>query len=143
LVREAAHARPRVHYLGAIAYDDVGPLVANSLASLIVKEGDFSTGLMPLKLFESMACGVPVIVTNYPGIADVVRSVDAGFVIPPGDVAALVSAVDILAGSPERAHAMGRRGRTWVGNGHSWDARAGATSRCLSQMRHPAKLHHH
>lgn len=134
LVRKAADSYPHVHYVGAIAYDDVGSLVANSVASLIMKEGDFTTGLMPLKLFESMACGVPVIVTDYPGMADVVNSVDAGFVIPPGDVDALLAVINILADSPERGPAMGRRGRTWVTRGHSWDARASDTSMCLSQM---------
>jgi glycosyltransferase involved in cell wall biosynthesis len=135
LVRTAAKTYPHVHYVGSIPYEDVAALVSNAMASLIVKEGDFATGLMPLKLFESMACGVPVVVTDYPGIADVVKVADAGFVIPPGDVDALVSVLNTLTESPERGRAMGRRGRVWVNAGHSWDARAGETSECLSHMR--------
>ncbi|WP_338087949.1 glycosyltransferase family 4 protein [Nocardioides lijunqiniae] len=134
IVCAAAASLDHVHYLGSVDYSDVAPLVANAVASLIVKEGEFSTGLMPLKLFESLASGVPVIVTDYPGIANVVRSTDAGFVVAPGDVEAIVDAVTAVTRLPEAARAKGGRGRTWVVQGQSWDARAGQTLQLLQQL---------
>ena len=84
---EAAAARyGHVHYLGRRPQRELPGVVAGALAGLIPKSnvaGHDETGLMPLKLFEMMACGVPVIVSDFPGMADLVRAAGAGLVVPP------------------------------------------------------------
>ena len=57
----------------------------------------------PNAVGEALACGKPVIVTDYPGQADLVRSADCGIVIPPDDPEALAAAVAKLANSPATA----------------------------------------
>ena len=85
VVEKAALNNTKITYLGPVPYLDIG-IVANSVASLVPKnnQGDrSSTGLFPLKLFETIACGAPVIVTDFPGQADLVRRYSCGLVIPP------------------------------------------------------------
>ena len=86
---------------------------------------------MALKLFESMAAGVPVVVTDYPGMRDVIRQVRAVLVIPPQDPPALAAAVAKIV---RWDNAPGIRGRQWVLSGHSWDARAPETDRELRRV---------
>lgn len=55
----AAQAPQRVHYLGRLPYHDVPAVVSNSLVSLVGfgAEQRTASGVSPLKLYESMACG--------------------------------------------------------------------------------------
>ncbi len=130
-VEAAAAERPEhVRYLGRLGYRDVPGVVCGALASLVpmhLPERD-DRGLSPLKLFESMACGVPVIASDLPGLSETVRQSGGGLTAAPGDPAALASAVATLASDPDRAAEMGARGRAFVVEHASWRARAQATS---------------
>lgn len=117
----------RVVYLGVLPYAQVPGVVARSIAGLspqIAAGGRSDIGLSPLKVFETLACGVPVIVTDFPGQADLVRSARCGIVIPPDNPRALAEAVAYLYHHPEERVAMGKRGREVVEREHSWDSRA-------------------
>lgn len=49
----------------------------------------------PVAPLKTMACGLPIIITDVPGSADIMGSEDAppGMVVPVGDSAALASAL--------------------------------------------------
>lgn len=137
VVQQAASADSRIIYLGPVPYQDVAGIVANSLAGLSPQnnEGGRSvTGLFPLKLFETMACGVPVIVTDFPGQADLVRAHNCGVVVPPDNPDALAEAVMLLYNSPSLRSDMGLRGRKAVEEEHSWDCRAAETDAVLQRL---------
>ena len=118
---------PGIHAPGRLPQDEAAAILRGALAALCViedPEGRSSTGVAPLKLFEGMACGVPVIVSELPFQADLVRSLQAGIVIPPGDPAALARAVAHLASDPGLARSMGANGANYVRTEASWQARA-------------------
>ncbi|GJM21586.1 MAG: hypothetical protein DHS20C15_15010 [Planctomycetota bacterium] len=65
-------------------------------------------------IFEALACGTPVIVSDTTGIADSLEGCDGVLRVPSGDPVALRQAIDsLLADAPRRA-AMGRAGRAAV-----------------------------
>jgi glycosyltransferase involved in cell wall biosynthesis len=65
---------------------------------------------MPMVVLEAMACGLPVIVTpNGPG--DVVRDGVDGFIVPPGDSAAIVERLERLYSDADLRLEMGRNAR--------------------------------
>lgn len=134
--REAAR-NPRVTYLGAMPYHDVPRLLAGSIAGISPQgraRGRSMTGLAPQKVYETLACGVPVVVTDFPGQADLVREHDLGYVVAPDDPTSLAQAVKRLALDPAGARAMGKRGRDVVAAHHSWDSRAAATAEILDAV---------
>lgn len=136
-VREAAAANPSVHAVGYQPYATVPGFVAPALCGLCTisdPRGRSRTGLLPLKLFETLACGVPVIVTDFPGQADIVRERECGVVVPVDDPAALARAVAELAADPKRAKAMGARGVAIARAEYSWDRRAGDIDTLLSRL---------
>jgi glycosyltransferase involved in cell wall biosynthesis len=137
-VESAAALGNGVLYLGAKAYREMAGYIAPAAVGLCVQgnpEGRSRTGLAPLKLYEMMASGIPVVVTDFPGQADLVRRADAGKVIPDGDPEALAKAVADLALAPEEARTMGQRGREVVAREHSWDCRSQATLEILAACR--------
>lgn len=137
IIESAAAADPRIHYIGRQPYKRVPGLVVGALVGLVPivdVSGRAQTGLAPLKLFETLAAGVPVIATDYPTQAEFVRDNACGIVVPPGDAAALARAVAKLAGDPAAAKAMGARGRAAVEREHSWDHRAAEVDRLLRTL---------
>lgn len=137
----AAAENPRLTWLGRLEYAKVPGVVSGALCGLVPKNGRFdytATGLNPLKVFETLAAGVPAVVTDFPGQADLVRDLGAGIVIPPDDPAALARAVAKLAADPAAADEMGRRGAAAVHAHHSWDARADATAAFIERLRRKA-----
>lgn len=137
-VMAAAAVDPRVVYLGRRPYDEVGAIAANAVASLVNKEQpEFeAAGISPLKLYESMACGVPVIATDrMPGLTEVVETNEVGVVVPQGDAAGLAGAVAALAGSPTLCAAMGARARAHAEAECSWFVRAEDTASVIARAR--------
>ena len=84
----------------------------------------FAEGL-PMVVMEAMACARPVIATHVAGIPELVLPGRTGWLVPAGDVTALVGAVQELAEtSPEMRTAMGKAGRDRVLQRHDVDVEA-------------------
>ena len=63
---------------------------------------------LPNKLFDYMHAGIPVLATDLPEVAAIVRQYDAGIVLPHGTTAAIVAAVSALRSDPDRRNALAR-----------------------------------
>jgi len=136
-VEKVAKENSNVIYLGKIPYYDVPGIVAKSIAGLSPqnnKGGRSNTGLFPLKLFETLACGVPVIVTNFPGQADLVRKYDCGIVIPPDNPEELLKAIKSIYKNKEKTKELGLKGANIVKKEHSWDKRVEDIDEILLEM---------
>jgi glycosyltransferase involved in cell wall biosynthesis len=136
-VESLAASDPRILYLGRVPYKEMPGIIAGSLAGLSPQNNEANrshTGLFPLKVFETLACGAPVIVTDFPGMADLVRGEQCGIIIPPGDAQALAQAAAHLMRNPQEREAMGKRGRSAIVQFHSWDKRAADTHEVLMKL---------
>ncbi|HUS17423.1 MAG TPA: glycosyltransferase family 4 protein [Chloroflexia bacterium] len=76
----------------------------------------------PLKLYEYMAAGVPVVASCIGQIADVLRDGETGLLCPPDDPAALAVALDRLREDPALGRRLGAAARAAVMRDHTWDA---------------------
>lgn len=86
----------------------------------------FAEGL-PVVIMESLATGRPVITTTVAGIPELVRTGENGWLVPPGNTDALVSALVSAADTPvETLAAMGRAGREAVEQNHNDEREAAA-----------------
>jgi glycosyltransferase involved in cell wall biosynthesis len=70
---------------------------------------------------QAMACGLPVIVTENVGAADIVRDGRSGFIVPVRDVEALCEKLRFLHENRDLAREMGRQARQDVICGYTWD----------------------
>ena len=121
----AAEMPDRVVYLGRLPYAEVAGVVAHAVVSFVpMMAPERETLFSPLKLYESMACGVPVVASDVTGISEVVSEYRCGILFPAGDAAAIAHAAALVVGDPVGAREMGRRGRETVVVRFSWQARA-------------------
>ena len=60
---------------------------------------------------EAMAHGVPVIASDVGGLPEIVEPDNGGWLVPPGDPAALARAIVEVAASPDRLHEQGLKAR--------------------------------
>jgi len=70
-------------------------------------------------ILEAMACSRPVVVSDTPGIREVIRPGVTGELVPCGDAGALRRTVQDLLAEPERLARMGRAARDWVLEGRT------------------------
>lgn len=71
---------------------------------------------------EAMAHGVPVVASGVGGLLDLVTNGETGLVVPPGDVAALRTALERLLGDPELRRRLGAAARERARERFSWRA---------------------
>ncbi|WP_207485293.1 glycosyltransferase family 4 protein [Arenibaculum pallidiluteum] len=76
----------------------------------------------PLKIFEYMAAGIPVLAADFPAFRDLVERNGCGLCVPPRDETAIAAAIGWLLGHPEEAEEMGRRGRSLVEGSLNWES---------------------
>jgi glycosyltransferase involved in cell wall biosynthesis len=76
----------------------------------------------PLKLYEYMAAGLPVVASAVGQVVDVVGDGRAGVLVAPGDVTALTAALTALRADPARRRRLGAAARRQVVAHHGWDA---------------------
>lgn len=65
----------------------------------------------PLSVLEYMGAALPVVATEVGGLPDLIEPGVNGLLVPPRDSAALAAALAELLRDPQRARAMGERGR--------------------------------
>jgi glycosyltransferase involved in cell wall biosynthesis len=74
----------------------------------------------PTKLFEYMALGLPVVVSDFPLWRAVVEDAGCGFAVDPTNVDAVAQALRWMHENPEKAKQMGERGRQTVLSKYNW-----------------------
>jgi len=122
----------RVLYVGRLPYAEVAEVVAHATASFVpMVAPERETMFSPLKLYESMACGVPVVASDVVGISEVVNESRCGILFPAGDARAIAEATARIVGDPIAAREMGLRGREAAVSRFSWRARAAQRARVI------------
>lgn len=74
----------------------------------------------PLKPFEAMAMGKPIVISDLPALREIAAPEERGLVFPPDDAVGLADAVQRLFEDPGLAERLGAAGRNWVVNNRQW-----------------------
>lgn len=83
----------------------------------------------PLKLFEYMAAGRPIIATSLPAVMEIIESGRNGILVPPNNTDKLVKAIQLLQEKPELAQQLAEAAYADAPT-YTWEAR---TARILSR----------
>jgi glycosyltransferase involved in cell wall biosynthesis len=111
LETKARRLRLDARFLGQLDFDSLAAAVHGARAVVLPSRCHENC---PLAVLEAMAWGRPVIASRTGGVPELVRDGEEGLLVPPGDKRSLRDAFARLAGAPEEAERMGRRGRERV-----------------------------
>lgn len=111
----------RVHLLGAVSPEQLAAHVSMFDAALIPGINAYAS---PLKLFDTLAAGIPTLAPHQPNLREVLVDGATGLLFEPDDGDSLAERIAFVLAEPERAAAIGRAGRqsliehdwTWTGN---------------------------
>jgi glycosyltransferase involved in cell wall biosynthesis len=108
--RALSARHPGVRLVGRVPMAQVpGFLSAADVVVVPQRESSDTRGQVPAKLFDAMALGRPIVSTRVSMIPEILEG--CGALVPPGDVAALASAIGHLLDRPDEARAMGDAAR--------------------------------
>jgi glycosyltransferase involved in cell wall biosynthesis len=85
-----------------------------------------STVMSPLKLFEYMACGKPILCSDLPVLREVLSPGEDALLVPPDDIRAWADAVRTLERDAELRTRLGSAARDKFLRKHTWVSRAAA-----------------
>lgn len=115
----------RAEFVGAIDPCDV----PNQLARMDMAVAPYpatATYFSPLKLYEYLAAGLPVVATDVAPVTDVIEHAHNGVIVPPDDPDALAAAIGELHDDPARRASLGRCARLSAEREHTWTAAVGS-----------------
>ena len=111
----------RVNHSGFLDRDHVREVLSRSMAGLVTLHPIINyLDALPVKMFEYMCAGIPVIASDFPLWREIIKGNNCGLLVDPLDPAAIAKAIDYLVENPKEAQRMGENGRRAVENRYNW-----------------------
>jgi glycosyltransferase involved in cell wall biosynthesis len=117
-------AGDRIHFLPEVAPADIPAWTAAAdVAAMPIQPTTLNHRLTtPTRLFDALGAGVPIVASDLPGMAEIVRQTGAGVVCDPSDPAAIGAALREVLDAPPGRRAELRAAALAAANGtYAWD----------------------
>ena len=75
---------------------------------------------LPVKMFEYMAAGIPVVASDFPLWKEIVSGANCGVTVDPRDPTQIAKKIEQLVENTDLAHRMGQAGRQAVETIYQW-----------------------
>lgn len=112
----------RVAELGWLSRDGVRTVMSESVAGLVTLHPIINyLDALPVKMFEYMAAGIPVIASDFPLWRSIIEGNECGLCVDPLDPQAVARAIRFLVDNPHEAERMGLNGQRAVHREFNWD----------------------
>ncbi len=110
------------HFTGAVAPSEIPGLLASMTVALAPYPAQTDFYFSPLKVYEYMAAGLPVVASHIGQLKSLIEDEANGLLVPPGDPIALATALDRLRQDSNLANRLGQAARKAMMQNHTWDA---------------------
>ena len=120
---ETAGLNSVVSFTGAVAPDQVAKYLSQMDIGVAPYPQNNTFYFSPLKVYEYMAAGLPVVASRIGQIATLINHESTGLLYEPGDIKALTAALERLINDSVWTKTLGRNARKAVIQNHTWDAR--------------------
>jgi glycosyltransferase involved in cell wall biosynthesis len=107
--------------IGSVVPEEVPGLLASMDVAVAPYPDLFPFYFSPLKVYEYMAAGLPVVTSRIGQLAGLIRHRDNGLLCPAGDGKALAEALILLREQPALRRRLGQTARADVLQHHTWD----------------------
>jgi len=125
-----------IKFTGRVTYEQVVYYInaCDIAIAPFTKERNSIIGVSPLKVYEYLACGRPVIVSRVDGVKEVIEEGKCGYLFEPGDAEELARRIIQSYQERDALQEMGLRGRRLVENKYSWRMTAKRIVKVLNEI---------
>jgi glycosyltransferase involved in cell wall biosynthesis len=111
----------KVNDLGFINRNEIKNVLSDSMIGMVTLHPTLNyVEALPVKMFEYMSAGIPVIASNFPLWKEIIEKNNCGICVNPLEPEEIAKAVDYLVEHPEVAREMGKNGRLAVEQHYNW-----------------------
>lgn len=111
-----------VNYTGFVNREQIKYLLDSSKAGIVTLYPTLNyLESLPIKMFEYMACGLPVIVSNFPYWMQLLEKEECAVFVDPKNEKQIADAIDFILNNEEIARKMGERGKNAVIKSFNWE----------------------
>lgn len=111
-----------VDALGWLNRQEIKEVFQSSCAGLVTLHPIINyIDALPVKMFEYMGAGLPVIASDFPMWKQIIETNKCGLCVDPLNPKAIAEAIDYLVTNPEEAEMMGRNGQRAVQEKYNWN----------------------
>jgi glycosyltransferase involved in cell wall biosynthesis len=124
-----------IDYRGQVDRKEISKILANSsigFVTLLGAPNDYYA--YPIKMFEYMAAGIPVIASNFPLYKKIVEGNSCGICVNPTNVAEIVDAIKRIQSDAEYAKSLGSQGRKAIEEKYSWEQQIPSLMECYGAV---------
>jgi len=112
----------KTEWLGFIDRSKIGELFSESFAGLVILKPIINyLDALPIKLFEYMSAGLPVIASNFPLWKKIVEENQCGICVDPSKPEEISSAIEWMMNNKEKAIEMGKNGKKAASEKYNWN----------------------
>ena len=112
----------KVNYSGFVNRQEIKKLLNESKAGIVTLYPTLNyLESLPIKMFEYMACGLPVIVSNFPYWVKLLENEKCAIFVDPKNELQIAKAIDFILDNQEIAIQMGQRGKMAVLKSYHWE----------------------
>ena len=119
-------------FTGTVDYENI-PLYINIADICVTFKKRLKSGYSPIKLYEYMACGKPVVASRVEGL-EFIEAEGAGQLAEPEDTTSLRQVLLDLLRDSEKRVSMGRRGLQIVREKFDWKKKVGEIEKVLEEL---------
>jgi glycosyltransferase involved in cell wall biosynthesis len=111
-----------VEFLGYVPHKDIPQYInaSNVGTALFHATRRFIKTAYPIKLFEYMICGKPVLVSDLPAIRKIIEESKCGLLADSTDIVKVAESIEFMIEHPRETKAMGDSGRMAVQTKYNW-----------------------
>ncbi len=110
-----------IKYIGKIDRAAVNRLYGSARAGIVLYQPAANhLESQPIKMFEFMAAGLPVVASDFPLWKEIIEGNDCGIAVDPENPEAVRLACMELINNPEKAQRLGRNGKKAVDAKYNW-----------------------
>ena len=125
----------KVKYLGYLDRKGISGLYNQSKIGMVVlKDTPNHRYALPIKMFEYMAAGIPVIASSFPVWRKIIEEEQCGICVNPNDISQIGNAIIQLLEDEKTAKEMGSNGRRAVCEKYSWNQETGKLLKVYSEI---------
>ena len=122
-IKDALGQSKIVEYLGNKPWQEVFNFYGNADAGLLLLQPTSGYYYIenPVKMFEYMVAGLPVLSSDFPGLRKLISENNCGVCVDPTDPKQIARGMKYLVDNPDEAKRMGENGRKAILEKYNWE----------------------